>query len=246
VMYFGGSRGLNAFHPARIQQNLTPPPVVFTDLRLANRVARPGAAGSPLAVSISESDALTLSPEHSVVTFEFAALNYLVPQKNAYAYKLEGFDRDWSYVGTQRSATYTNLPQGSYTLRVRAANNDGVWNESGAALEIRVLPPWWKAPWFLALSTVLIVACLAWGYRARVRGLEARRAREAAIERQYREELEALVRQRTLELEEAQAELATPSGHRQPELHLRARPRAAQPVMLFSCSVSTVRLERDR
>jgi signal transduction histidine kinase/ligand-binding sensor domain-containing protein len=207
VIYFGGPRGLNSFRPSQIQQNLTPPPITFTDLRLSGRSVRPGAAGSPLVTSMPESETLTLSHRQPVVTFEFAALNYLAPGKNTYAYLLEGFEPDWSYVGTQRTATYTNLPQGSYTLRVRAANNDGVWNQQGAALKLRVLPPWWKAPWFLVLSGAVIVAGVLGAYRARVRSIESLRAREAEIARQYRDQLEALVLLRTRELAEAQAEI---------------------------------------
>jgi len=103
------------------------------------------------------------------VTFEFAALNFVLPQKNQYKYKLEGFDRDWNEVGTQRTATYTNLPQGRYTFRVRGSNNDGVWNDDGVALKLVVTPPFWKTWWFLAALGLTLVASTVASYRLRVR-----------------------------------------------------------------------------
>ena len=81
-----------------------------------------------------------------MVTFDFAALNFLLPEKNRYAYKLEGFDDDWRDLGRQASATFTNLSAGDYTLRVKASNNDGLWNATGRSLVIHVTPPWWEGP----------------------------------------------------------------------------------------------------
>jgi ligand-binding sensor domain-containing protein/signal transduction histidine kinase len=174
-LFFGGSRGLNAFLPDRIRRNAMPPPIVLTDLKLFNRSMRPSFPGSPLAALIENTDTLTLSHRHSVVTFEFAALNYLLPQKNRYAYKLEGFDLDWNQVGGQHSATYTNLSPGRYVFKVRAANNDGIWNEKGIALPIRVTPPLWATwPFRLALAG-LIAGALVQAYRRRAQSIEARR-----------------------------------------------------------------------
>ena len=153
---------MSLFHPDRVERNLHVPPVVLTDLKIFNKSAELGASGSPLERTITETSALTLSHEHAMVTFEFAALNFVIPQKNKYVYKLEGFDQAWNEVGTQRNATYTNLPAGRFTLRVRGSNNDGVWNDQGVSLEVRVTPPWWKARWFLA-AMALVVLGLAVG-----------------------------------------------------------------------------------
>jgi len=188
-MFFGGNRGLNSFFPDRIQRNTTPPPVVLTGLRVLNRTVRPGAPGSPLEKQLADTEVLVLSHEDSVVTIEFAALNYLLPGKNRYAYKLEGFDSNWSQVGTQRSATYTNLSPGTYTFRVRASNNDGVWNDDGASLRIRVTPPLWATWWFRSLMVVALVSGLASWYRRRVQHLAERHR-----------ELETIVAERTSEL----------------------------------------------
>jgi hypothetical protein len=93
----------------------------------------------------------------------------VIPEKNRYAYKLEGFDTLWNEVGAQRSATYTNLPPGTFTLRVRASNNDGVWNNEGVSLRIHVTPPFWRTRWFLGLLTLALIGGAAFAYRRRVR-----------------------------------------------------------------------------
>lgn len=188
-MFFGGSRGLNSFFPDDIRRNETPPPVVLTDLRILNETVVPGAPGSPLEKQLGDTESLVLSHEDSVITIEFAALNYLLPQKNRYAYRLEGFDRDWNQVGTQRTATYTNLSPGSYTFRVRASNNDGVWNDRGVSLPIRVTPPLWATWWFRSLLVIGLVAGSTSWYRRSVRRMAERQR-----------ELETLVAERTSEL----------------------------------------------
>jgi PAS domain S-box-containing protein len=195
-MFFGGQRGLNTFFPAEIRPNPEPPPVAFTDLRVFYESVRAGAPGSPLTRPISETDELTLSYRESVVTFDFAALNFLLPEKNRYAYRLFGFDEDWRNLGRQGSVTFTNLSAGDYTLHVRAANNDGVWNETGRSLRIHVSPPWWGALWFRAGVALLLAAGLVLGYRSHVRGLESRRR-----------ELERLVGERTRDLHAEQSRL---------------------------------------
>jgi ligand-binding sensor domain-containing protein len=168
-MFFGGSRGLNSFYPGRIQQNPYVPPVVLTDLKIFNKSAEIGAPGSPLTKAIARTKALTLSYKHTMVTFEFAALNFVFPRKNQYAYMIEGFDKDWNAVGTQRFATYTNLPHGKFTLRVRGSNNDGVWNDEGVSLKIRVTPPFWRTTWFLACAGFAITGAAFGFHRVRIR-----------------------------------------------------------------------------
>jgi hypothetical protein len=87
---------------------------------------------------------LTLRHDQDVFTFEFAALDCTNPAKNQYAYKMENFDREWQNAGTARKATYTNLDPGEYVFRVKASNNDGVWNEEGASLRVTITPRWWQ------------------------------------------------------------------------------------------------------
>jgi signal transduction histidine kinase len=117
------------------------------------------------------------------VSFEFAALNFTQGHKNRYAYTLEGFDRAWIPAGTRRSARYTNLPPGRYVFRVRGSNNDGIWNDRGAALPVTVLPPYWQTWWFRAALAGAVVAALAAAYKLRVRrirGLERLRLQIAS------------------------------------------------------------------
>ena len=126
-LYFGTSRGLTRFLPEGFQTNTRMPAVVLTGLRLADRPVVAG-PGSRLSRPIEETAELVLSHEQADVTFTFAALNYILPQKNRYTHRLEGLDRDWSPVGPETSASYVRIPPGDYVFRVRACNNDGVWN----------------------------------------------------------------------------------------------------------------------
>jgi len=199
-MFFGGQQGLTYFRPDSIRLNTVPPPVQLTGLRLFNELQVPGAKGSPLSRHLSATDELMLSHDQSVVTFEFAALNLILPEKNRYSYRLDGLETKWNDAGTRRSATYTSLPAGRYTFRVRAANNDGVWNEEGATLRVRVLPPWYLTWWFLSLSALAAGGALFAGYRARTAGMAARRRA-----------LEAEVAARTAELAES-ARVLTEKG----------------------------------
>jgi ligand-binding sensor domain-containing protein len=169
-MYFGGQRGFNFFFPKNVQTNPHVPPVVLTGLQLFNQPVLVGGPGSPLATTtITEAEALTLSYRDSVVTFEFAALDFVQPSKNQYKYKLEGFDRDWNKVGGRRLATYTNLAPGTYTLRVAGSNNDGVWNEDGARLSIRVVPPFWRTWLFQSMVVLGVLGTAFAAHRRRVR-----------------------------------------------------------------------------
>lgn len=172
-VFFGGRDGLTIFDPARIARNPQVPPVQLTDFLIFNQPVLPGAADSPLHAAISEARALTLSSQQSVFSFEFAALDFTVPAKNRYAYKMEGFDRDWIQAGERRFATYTNLDQGRYVFRVIASNSDGVWNRDGVALPIRILPPFWKTWWFLLLAIFTIVGVAIYIVTAQVRQLLA-------------------------------------------------------------------------
>jgi hypothetical protein len=143
--------------------------VVLTGLQLFNKPVPVGTPGSPLATTITEAPALTLSYRDSVVTFEFAALDFVIPSKHQYKYKLEGFDAAWNEVGSRRTATYTNLPPGDYTLRVAGSNNDGLWNEDGVRLPVRVVPPFWRTWAFQSILGLGLLAAVFGAHRWRVR-----------------------------------------------------------------------------
>ncbi|NLP10736.1 histidine kinase [bacterium] len=155
-MYFGGINGVTAFSPQRIKQKEKSPAVVLTGLRVNNKPVQIGAEDGLLKKTITDTDHLRLSHRHSVFSIEFAALNYAVSSKNRYQYKMEGFDLDWNDIGHQHVATYTNLNPGEYTLRVKAANCDGVWNETGTSLRITITPPMWKTWWAKIIGLLLL------------------------------------------------------------------------------------------
>jgi len=192
LMYFGGVNGFNVFDPRRIRDNPSPPEVVLTDLLISNRSVpiRPRGNTPPLLdAAISETTALRLSQRERVISFEFAALHFVAPEKNLYAYRMDGFDPEWNMVGHRRFATYTALPSGRYVFRVKASNNDGVWNEKGISLPIRVVPTFWGSRQFricLALAVLILVLAT---YRMRTFAI---RERADALERSVEERTRAL------------------------------------------------------
>lgn len=155
-LYFGGDDGLLLFQPDSIQPNAYIPPIVFTKFLLSNQEVSPDAASKLLPAPIDFAPTITLQPDQNVFTIHFAALSYINPKKTQYAIKMEGFEQDWQMIGNRTEATYTNLNPGTYFFRVKAANNDGRWNEEGATLKFMVLPPWYSTWWaYLGYLTVL-------------------------------------------------------------------------------------------
>lgn len=155
-LYVGGIHGFSVFDPRKITSDLQPPPVVITDFRLLNVAVPIGDEPGLLPQSITETEELTLPYDHSMFSFGFAALSYRSSSSNQYAYMLEGFDKDWNFIGNQRTATYTNISPGKYTFRVKAANRDGVWNNKGAAIAIIITPSPWRT-WWAYLGYLLIL-----------------------------------------------------------------------------------------
>jgi PAS domain S-box-containing protein len=157
AMIFGGSEGFNVFDPQAIQDNPYVPPVVLTDFQLFNKsvTPMPEEETAPLQSVVAYADAVALSYKDYTFSFEFAALNYALPEKNEYAYQLEGFDKDWNYIGTRRNAYFTNVPPGEYMFRVKGSNNDGVWNEEGTAITVTITPPWWGTLGFRLAAALL-------------------------------------------------------------------------------------------
>jgi ligand-binding sensor domain-containing protein/class 3 adenylate cyclase len=158
--FLGTEKGLLVFEPTKLAFNTEKPTVYITDFQLFNKSLLPTDDSSPLKQSISLSKSITLQPEQSVFTIQYAALNYTNSGKNHYAYQLEGFDKTWQYVGSKREVTYTNLNPGTYNFHVKASNNDGVWNNEGTILQITVLPPWYKTWWAYLLYSIGIASVL--------------------------------------------------------------------------------------
>jgi signal transduction histidine kinase/ligand-binding sensor domain-containing protein/CheY-like chemotaxis protein/AraC-like DNA-binding protein len=166
---FGGGNGFNIFDPSAIEDNFIVPPVIITDFRIFNKPVSVDSLDSPLKKHISQTTELVLSHKHDVISFDFAALSFLSPENNQYAYKLEGFEEDWNYVGNKREATYTSLDPGEYVFKVKASNNDGVWNESGTSLKIIITPPFWQTWWFRIIAVAVITLVIHLVIRLRVR-----------------------------------------------------------------------------
>lgn len=152
-MFIGGTNGFIRFHPGSIKDNPYVPPIVITAFKKFDKPV-------PLDTAISEKKVLELSYQDNVFSFEFVALNYTSPGKNQYAYKLEGFDKDWIYCGTRRYASYTNLDGGTYVFKVKGSNNDGVWNEVGTSIAVIITPPFWKTWWFQTIFLVTIAVSI--------------------------------------------------------------------------------------
>ncbi len=172
-LYFGSSRGLTRFLPEGFETNTRVPAVVLTELRIANRPVVPG-PGSPLVHPIEATGEIVLPHDRADVAFTFAALNYVLPQKNRYTHRLEGLDRDWSPVGPETTASYARIPPGEYLFRVRACNNDGVWNMEGVRLRLRVTPPFWRTGWFVLVIALTLLTVGLMLHASRVRRVRQR------------------------------------------------------------------------
>jgi signal transduction histidine kinase len=185
----GYQKGLVRFHPDDMNDNPHLPPVVLTGFRKLNRDYLFGD-------NISLIREMRLSYKDYLIAFEFTALNFIHPEKNRYAYMIEGFDENWNYTGKERTAVYTNLNPGTYTFRVKASNNDGVWNEDGLSVRIIIEPPIWKTWWAYSFYIIMTGLLLYAGFHWRSRTIRMRN-----------KELKQKVEERTLELKQTQAEL---------------------------------------
>ncbi|MBK6931506.1 MAG: hypothetical protein IPH12_11820 [Saprospirales bacterium] len=197
-LLFAGANGINVFHPDSIRENPQPPPVVITGFRLFNRpVPVSGSPGdtldfaSPLQREIFYSEAIRLPHWQNDFSFEFAALNYLNPEKNRYKYRLEGYRDNWIETEAgENSAHYTNLSPGTYTFTVIGSNNDGVWNQTGATVRIVIARPWWGAWWAYLLYLLALGGVLYWLIRKELKEQQLRLSLE--LERVETEQLKEI------------------------------------------------------
>jgi PAS domain S-box-containing protein len=186
-LLFGGPNGFNIFDPKSLTTNSIPPKVVLTDFKFYSTSVAVGQkieGNIILTKSITETDTLTLSHTTNFFSIEFVALDFKNPEKNKYAYKMEGLDDQWHNTDAKnRIATYTNVNPGEYTFRVKASNNDGIWNEKDASLKIIILPPWWQTLWFRFILLAIMASIVYWLYRWRVQAkdLAAQKRMDAAI-----------------------------------------------------------------
>lgn len=191
TLYFGGLNGFNSFRPEQIIKPHGFAPLVITNLEIFNKVvhiSNHNDAGS-LQEDIADTRSVNLSYKQSVVTFNFAALDYSSRGLNEYAYILEGFDKNWNDVGSRNSATYTNIPPGNYVFKLKYRNNGGDWSPETTGLQLTIIPPFWLTWWFKILAVVLIVATLYTLFKLRIRRIQEQKL---LLETQVRERTDRL------------------------------------------------------
>jgi signal transduction histidine kinase/CheY-like chemotaxis protein/ligand-binding sensor domain-containing protein len=179
IMYFGGVNGFNAFDPDKITKEKGFSPVVITSFQLFNKpltVAKNKDDPSPLKQNISYTKAITLSYSQSFISLEYAALDFASKDRKEYAFKLEGFEKDWNYVGRRTMASYTNLAPGNYTFKIKYKNSAAAWSPETDGLQIIILPPFWATWWFriIALCTIVFTA-YTW-YKSRIHFIQQQKA----------------------------------------------------------------------
>lgn len=200
-IYFGTANGYSSFLPTTIRTNPLQPTVYITGLDVFNQGVSVGSELLPEALTYG--GVLRLSYDDRMFSLHYAALSYASPSKNQYAYRLEGFDRDWNYVGSQTKATYTNLPAGRYTFSVKATNNDGLWTDEATTITIVVSPPWWWS-WPARILYLLLLIGAVWYYTR----LRLRRA-----EQRYQAEIHQLSEAKEREAREARLSFFTMIAH---------------------------------
>jgi signal transduction histidine kinase/ligand-binding sensor domain-containing protein len=221
TLYFGNVKGYIRFKSENIKSNQYVPPIRITDIMVFNK---PHAWSTDVSI-LKE---ITLRPEENYFTVDFASLNFTQSSDNQYAYKLEGFNEDWVYCGNQKSVSFSNLDGGTYTLRIKGSNNDGVWNEEGVSLKIIVVPPIWGRLWFKILVPLLLIALGIGIYTIRVNQIKLQKVKlekevqnrtekireqkvqiETLVEelKNQNNDLEAIVKERTKTLERSNLDL---------------------------------------
>jgi two-component system sensor histidine kinase ChiS len=180
AIYFGGVNGIVKFRPEEITINTTPPQIAVTDFSVFSEHRN----------DLLRSGEITLSYLQNFFSFEFTSLCFEMPEKNQYAYRLEGLQNEWNYIGTRRFASFTNIDPGEYLFRVKGSNNDGVWNEQGVSVKITIVPPFWATLWFRLLAVTFFIGVIVGGVRY-------------SAYRKYRRQIEELEQQKRI-LEERQ------------------------------------------
>ena len=184
--YISYASSYNYFDPDNIIKNTVPPPVAITSFRIFDKEVM-------LPETNSTKTPVRLNYKQNMLSFEFSALNFTAPQKNQYAYKLEGADEDWTYSGSRRQATYSNLAGGDYVFHVKASNNDGVWNEAGKSIFIHIDPPFWNKWWFRTLAIATIIFSVYLFYRRRIAFIRKEEEKKTVFNKQLAQiEMKAL------------------------------------------------------
>lgn len=207
-LFFGGLEGFNYFNPKYLRENTNIPKVLITDLQIAHQSVSASEKG-PIKEHISIAKEINLDYKQNFA-LSFVGLNFTSPEQNQYAYKLEGFDKNWNYIGNSTSASYTNLDPGEYTFRVKASNNNGVWNNEGASIKIFVHPPFWRTTYAYILYGVVFLSLFLY---IRHRGIKKLRDEFAAKQLKTRIEQERKEAERVHELDMLKLKFLTNLSH---------------------------------
>jgi signal transduction histidine kinase/ligand-binding sensor domain-containing protein/DNA-binding response OmpR family regulator len=207
-LFFGGQDGFNYFNPAYLKKNNNAPAVLITDLRVSNQSVIPSAEG-PIKEHVSFAREINLDYKQNF-SLSFVGLNYTSPEQNQYAYKLEGLDKDWNYVSNSTSASYTNLDPGEYVFRVKASNNDGVWNYEGTSIKIYVHPPFWRTTLAYILYAWIIIGLVLY---LRYRSFQKLKRKFALEQDRMRLEQERKETERLHELDRLKIKFLTNLSH---------------------------------
>jgi signal transduction histidine kinase/ligand-binding sensor domain-containing protein/DNA-binding response OmpR family regulator len=207
-LFFGGHEGFNYFNPANLKKNKTAPPVIITDLKISNRSVVPSEDG-PIQENITTAGEINLDHKQNFA-LSFVGLNYTAPEQNQYEYKLEGFDKDWINIGNASTVSYTNISPGKYVFRVRASNNNGVWNTQGTSIKIYVHPPFWRTIYAYILYALIIVGALLY---LRHRGIEKIRRKYILQQERFHAEQERKETERIHELDQLKLKFLTNLSH---------------------------------
>ncbi|SHN28084.1 two-component regulator propeller domain-containing protein [Mucilaginibacter sp. OK098] len=204
-LYFGGINGFNAFTPEQILKPAGFSPIIITSFQVFNKplvIAKNSNDPSPLKQDISDTKNITLSYSQSVISMEYAALDFTLANKKNYAYILTGFDKEWNYVGNRNTASYTNLSPGTYTFKLKYQNSSGLWSPVTSGLTITIVPPFWLTWWFIILVLVLIVAAIYTLFKLRVQSIKKQKE---ILEKQVQERTESLAKMTIDERESREA-----------------------------------------
>ncbi|MDJ0837730.1 MAG: two-component regulator propeller domain-containing protein [Acidobacteriota bacterium] len=202
-MFFGGLNGVDSFHPGDITGNRHIPNIILTDFKKFG-------VSMQFDRAITDVTEIEIPYRDNFISFEFAALDFFNPEKNQYAYQLEGFDPDWVDNGSVRFANYTNLNPGRYTFKVKGSNNDGVWNDAGASVRLYIKPPYWRTRWFITSCILTILALTLVIHRIVTHNIRERNSNLEAVNALLNREIAAHVRtERVLKLKNEELEQFT-------------------------------------
>lgn len=192
-LFFGGANGFISFNPDSLFKHSPVPQVCLTDLLISNESIENLSKTKPqyrLSSSIAYCQQVKLSYKDRILTFVFSAMDFKNPQKNNYSYFLEGYDHEWNQVGARNTATYTSIPPGKYTFKVKASNSDGIWSDETRLIRLTITPPWWKTYWAYILYFLLILGLLYFFKEYSI--IQVREKGRLLIERMQKEEAQKL------------------------------------------------------